>query len=202
MTTLVPPRVLALAGSARAASLNKRLLAVGAAAARAQGAQLTAIDLRDYAMPLYDGDLEAANGQPQAAHELRRLCLAHDALLLATPEYNGFVTPLLVNTFAWLSRLPEGEGLPSGLQATAGVPVALLSASPGGLGGLRSLLATRHYLSMNLGFVVMPEQFALPQAHLAFDDAGALKEPRQQQAVAAVVAALLKRAAALAVRAA
>lgn len=187
-------KLLVFAGSARTGSLNRRLAAVAAQIASAQGAQATLIDLRDYALPLYDGDMEASSGVPQAAHALCKLIAAHDALLIATPEYNGFATPLIVNTFSWLSRIMAKDEQPSGLAVLAGKPAALLAASPGALGGVRSLIFTRQYLSMNLGLLVIPEQHGLAQANLAFDEQGALKEPKQQQAVERVVKALIRAA--------
>src|SRR5574340_1163766 len=77
-------RLLAFAGSARSGSLNKRLAAVAAEAARAAGADVTLLDLGDYDMPLYDGDLEAAHGVPPPAVELKRLFREHHGLLLAS----------------------------------------------------------------------------------------------------------------------
>ena len=190
-------RVLALAGSERQGSWNKRLLAVGAASLRSRGAQVDMLDLRALALPLFDADIENASGVPEAARRLRDALLGADAVLLATPEYNGFPTPLLINSFDWLSRLPAETGLPSGLAATVGKPVGILSASPGQLGGLRSLNFTRQYLSMAFAMLPVPQQFALSKAHEAFDETGALKDGKQQAALEAVAAGLLKVATAL-----
>lgn len=191
-----PVRLLVASGSERRGSLNRKLADVGAAVARGAGAEVTELDLRALALPLYDGDIEAA-GVPAGAFELRDRFADHDALLLATPEYNGFVTPLVVNSFAWLSRVPEADGRPSGLAASGGTVAGLLSASPGYYGGARGLIALRSFLSMNLGLVVVPATHSLPSAAKAFDDAGALVEPRQQQGVERVVRMVLRTAAAL-----
>lgn len=190
-------KLLAISGSARTGSLNSRLLAAAAAAAQARGAQVETIDLRSLALPLYDGDLEKSAGVPDGARRLRDALLAADGVLLATPEYNGFPTPLLVNSFDWLSRLQAEGAVPAGLAATAGKPLGLLSASPGLLGGLRSLNFTRQYLSMAIAMMPVPQQFALSKAHEAFDEAGALKDAKQQASVDAVVASLLRVASAL-----
>jgi chromate reductase, NAD(P)H dehydrogenase (quinone) len=190
-------KLLAISGSARNGSLNGRLLAAAAAAAQSRGAQVDTIDLRSLALPLYDGDLEKNAGVPEGARRLRDALQAADGVLLATPEYNGFPTPLLVNSFDWLSRLQVEGTAPAGLAATAGKPVGIVSASPGLLGGLRSLNFTRQYLSMAIAMMPVPQQFALSKAHEAFDEAGVLKDAKQQASLEAVVNALVKVATAL-----
>ncbi len=191
-----PVRVLVVSGSERRGSLNAKLAALAADVARAQGAQVTRLDLRALALPLYDGDIEAA-GLPAGAAALRDRFADHDALLVATPEYNAFVPPLLVNALDWVSRVPAAGDRPAGLAAMAGTVAGLMSASPGAFGGLRALTALRSFLGQTLGFVVVPQQQPVPQAHQAFDDAGRLREPRLQQGVEGVVAAVLRTAAAL-----
>ncbi len=196
---MAAPRLLVVAGSARAGSWNRKLAGAAAQLARGDGADVHTLDLRELALPVYDGDLEAAAGVPDGARRLRAALSASDALLLVAPEYNGFPPPLVINAFDWLSRLkPEGDA-PGGLAATAGKPAALLAASPGPLGGLRAMNLLRQFLQMTLGMIVVPPQFALGRADQAFDDAGALVEPRAQQAVHGVLAALLRLAQALAV---
>src|SRR5688572_23369630 len=81
-----PPRILAFSGSARRESLNKKLLAVAAAAVREAGAEVTLRDLNDYPVPLYHGDLEDAAGVPENARTLIDLIARHDGLLIASPE--------------------------------------------------------------------------------------------------------------------
>ncbi|MEF7613949.1 NAD(P)H-dependent oxidoreductase [Aquincola sp. MAHUQ-54] len=190
-------KVLVMAGSARQGALSGRLAAAGAAVLAAQGAQTTTLDLRALALPIYDGDLEAAHGVPAPAVRLRDAVAGHDALLLVTPEYNGFPTPLFVNAFDWLSRVPADAGGPQGLAATAGKVAAVLSSSPGALGGLRSLNYVRQYLQMAFGMWVVPQQLALGQAAAAFDERGGLKDPRQAQTLERVMQALLQAAPAL-----
>ncbi len=190
-------KLLAISGSARNGSLNGRLLAAAVQAASLRGAQVETIDLRSLALPLYDGDLEKSAGVPEGARRLRDALHVADGVLLATPEYNGFPTPLLVNSFDWLSRLQAEGTAPAGLAVTAGKPVGIVSASPGLLGGLRSLNFTRQYLSMAIAMMPVPQQFALWKAHEAFDEAGALKDAKQQASLEAVVNALVKVATAL-----
>ena len=189
--------LLVIAGSARAGSLNRRLAAVAAAMAGEAGAEVQELDLRALQLPVYDGDLEAASGVPAAVRPLADALRAADAVLLVTPEYNGFPTPLLINAFDWLSRLGAEGDRPAGLAISAGKPVALLSASPGPLGALRSMNFLRQYLQMAFAMIVVPQQFALSRAHEAFDANGALKEERARSSVAGVLAALGALASAL-----
>ncbi len=174
------PKILAFAGSARKASFNKKLLRVAAEAAREAGADVTLIDLADYPLPLYDGDLEEASGLPENAKKLKALFLQHDGLLLACPEYNSTITPLLKNTLDWVSRAETDDEPP--LAAYRNKTAALLSASPGRLGGLRGLVHVRAILG-NIGVLVLPDQVAVGQAHQLFDESGHLTDARQRQAV-------------------
>ena len=189
--------LLVMSGSQRQGSFNLRLSRIAAGMARERGAQVNELDLRALGLPLYDGDIEAASGVPAGARALQAALAQADAMLLVTPEYNGFPTPLVINAFDWLSRLPAGDGLPTGLSTTANKPVGLLSASPGALGGLRSMNFLRQYFQMNFQMVVQPQQNALSRAGDAFDEAGGLKDPKTVAAVAGVVEALLAFAARL-----
>ena len=186
-------RILAFAGSTRQASHNKRFIRVAAAAVEQAGGSVTSVDLRDYAMPLYDGDLEAANGLPQGAQRLRALMRAHDGYLIASPEYNAGMTGVLKNTIDWTSRPIAGE---LGLACYAGKVVGLISASPGALGGLRGLAQVRAVLTA-LRVVVIPEQVALPHAAKAFGDDGTLIDTARQSAIDAMASRLVTVAAKL-----
>jgi NAD(P)H-dependent FMN reductase len=190
----VAVKLIVTAGSARTGSLNAKLARVAAQVARDAGAEVTEVDLRALALPLYDGDLEASQGVPAGALELRRLFATHQGTLIAAPEYNAFVTPLLLNSLDWTSRVAAGDGLPSGLDAMGGHAVGLLSASPGAFGGMRGLIALRSFLAQSIGMVVVPQTLSVGRAHEAFDEQGALKDTRQQQAVQRVVAAVLQHA--------
>ena len=191
-----PVRVLVVSGSARPGSFNRQLADVAAGLAVAGGAEVTQTDLRALALPLYDAEIEAA-GVPAGALELRRLFATHDAVIIASPEYNGFPTPLLINALDWTSRVPALGDLPSGLVAMGGTVAGVVSASPGALGGLRSLLFVRQFLQLALGLLVVPEQFALGQANKAFDDSGQLIDTKQLQSVQRVVSSVLRTASAL-----
>jgi len=178
------PKILAFAGSLRRDSWNRKLIQVAAEAARVAGAEVTLIDLADYPLPLMDEDLEARDGLPTNAQRLKALFKAHDALLIASPEYNSSLPPLLKNTLDWVSREWQGE---SGLVPYAGKVAALLAASPGAFGGMRMLPHLRQILNA-LGVLVLPGQFSLAHADQAFDDAdGALmlKSPARLHALVA-----------------
>ncbi|MBL27498.1 MAG: FMN reductase [Rhodospirillaceae bacterium] len=182
------PRVLAFAGSLRAGSFNKKLVKVAADAARQVGAEVTLIDLRDFPMPLYDGDIESSSGLPAEAQRLKALFLENDALLIASPEYNGSMTAPLKNALDWVSRR-EGDEPP--LAAYRGKTAALVSASPGALGGIRSLGHVREVL-LNMGVFVVPQRHALSRANTVFDDSGAMTDAQQEAAVMAVAATLVE----------
>lgn len=173
------PKILAFAGSARKDSWNKKLVNIAARGAYAAGAEVTLIDLRDFPLPLYDGDDESENGVPANALRLRELMLSHQGLLLASPEYNGSLSPLLKNVIDWTSRPVDGS---LGLAPYSGKVAALLSTSPGGFGGLRGLVHVRAILG-NIGVIVMPEQLAVGVAHEAFATDGSMTNPKQQAAV-------------------
>ena len=173
------PRILAFAGSARRESFNKRLVVVAAAAAEEAGALVTRLDLKDYPLPLYDGDLEADGGLPQTAVALKKLFVEHEGLMIAAPEYNSSITPLLKNTIDWVSRPADGE---APLVAFRGKWAVLMSASPGRLGGLRGLVHVRSILG-NIGVHVLPDQVAVSSAADAFDDEGRLKGERQRRSI-------------------
>ncbi len=173
------PSVLAFAGSARADSYNAKLVKVAAEGARDAGAEATFVDLRDYPLPLFDQDLEAAEGLPDNAHKLKEIMLEHDGLLIASPEFNSSITPLMKNTIDWMSRASNGE---KGLAAYEGKVAAIMSASPGRLGGLRGLVHLRSILS-NIGVLVIPDQVAVGQAHEAFGPDGSLTDERRRASV-------------------
>ena len=187
------PRLLAFSGSARRGSINQKLVSVAAGLAGDAGADVTLINLRDYPMPLFNQDEEAEFGEPAKARELKALFAAHDGLLIASPEYNGLITPLLKNTLDWLSRKAGDE--PSML-AYRGKTAALLATSYGRLGGLRGLVHARALLT-NLGVTTLPKQAAIGGAGEAFDDDGRLTRESDIRLVDAVVTALVDTTAAL-----
>jgi chromate reductase, NAD(P)H dehydrogenase (quinone) len=176
------PRILAFAGSARRESLNRKLLAAVAAAVRAAGGEVTLLDLNDYPLPLYHGDLEDKDGMPANAQRLVALVTQHPALLIASPEYNSLITPLLKNTIDWCTRADPNP--------FAGKVAAVVSASPGGFGGVRSAQLTRQLL-LHLGCHVVPAQCTLPRADQAFAPDGGLRDAHAATAAQRVAEALV-----------
>lgn len=185
---MAKPKILAFAGSTGSTSFNKKLVKVAAAAARAAGAEVTEVDLKDYPLPLYDCDLEAKDGLPANAKKLQELFKAHRGLLISSPEYNSSISGVLKNTIDWLTRTEKAE--PS-LACFEGKVCALLAASPGALGGLRGLVTVRSILS-NIKVLVLPDQVAVGKAHEAFGDEGKLKDGKQQRSVDALAAELVR----------
>ncbi len=182
-------KLLLIAGSARRGALSVKLRDAARAVAESAGAQASVLDLRELALPLYDGDIEAAQGVPAGAATLRDAIREHDAVLIVTPEYNGFPTPLVINAFDWLSRLKDG------VAATTDKPVALLASSAGALGGLRALSYLRPFLQMNFQMLVVPQQQAVSKAHEAFAADGTLADAKAAAMLTGVVNAVLKLAA-------
>jgi len=181
------PRILVFAGSTRAGSFNRKLARAAAAAATAAGAQVTELELQDHPLPLYDGDLEA-RGMPDGVLHLKSVFKDHNALLIASPEYNSGVSGVLKNMIDWVSRPVQGE--PS-LAAFRNKTAGIVSASTGALGGLRGLSQLRWVLS-NINVLVLPEQLAISKAESAFGESGTLVDPAQQAKLAALSGRLVE----------
>ncbi len=171
--------LLLFSGSLRAASLNKKLLAVADAILKSAGHQTDLVDLKTLAIPLYDGDVEAA-GMPDGVKKLGDAVQSADAIVVASPEYNGSIAAPLKNAIDWLSRLK-----PMPLTAK---PVLLMGASPGALGSIRALGHARAPFEA-VGSYVYPQSFGLPLADKAFADSGDLKEAAVQKRLETLLAA-------------
>lgn len=159
------PKILALSGSLRRDSYNQKLAAALADGARSAGAEVTVISLRDFPLPLFDEDLEAAEGKPDAAKQLKQLFADHNGLIITSPEYNSSLTAALKNAIDWVSRADSADE--PFLSALSGKTALISSASPGGLGGLRGLVHLRAILG-NIGITVLPDQVAVGSAHSVF----------------------------------
>lgn len=173
------PRILAFAGSTRRESFNRKLIKIAVAGAEAAGAKVTLIDLTDYALPLFNQDLEAEQGPPEQATALKKLFFENEGLLMACPEYNSSITPLWKNTIDWVSRQAPGE---APLAAFKGKVATIMSASPGRLGGLRGLVHVRSILG-NIGVVVLPDQIAVSEAHGAFTADGKHHDAKMHESI-------------------
>ncbi len=182
-------KLLFFAGSARKESMNKKLAKLAADMAQDAGAQVTHIDLKDFEMPLYDGDVEAQNGIPENAKKLKQLFVEHDGFFIASPEYNSSMPPLLKNTLDWISRPHEEKE--ASLIAFNGKIAALGAVSPGGLGGLRGLVPLRMMLG-NIGVTVVPSQVAVGSGFQAFDENEHLKDDRQAGMLKATIDEFVK----------
>ena len=191
MTT---PRILAFGGSLRRDSFNQKLAAIAAEGARAAGAEVTLIALRDFPLPVFDQDFEAAEGLPEAAKKLKQLFREHHGLLIASPEYNSGITGALKNAIDWVSRAESDDEPP--LVAFSGKTAILCAASPGALGGLRGLVQVRAILG-NIGVTVLPDQVAVSKAHEAFREDGSLVNEKQAAKVKGLGAQLARHLAKL-----
>ena len=180
---MASPKILAFSGSTRKESLNQKFLVATVEAVRAAGGEVTLINLRDFPLPLYDGDLEDAAGLPENARKLIDLIAGHAGLLIASPEYNAMITPLLKNTLDWCTRADD-DPFP-------GRVAAVVSASPGALGGINSLKLAQQLL-LKLGCHVVPGVTILPQAHKAFGPDGKLIDPRSLKSVQELAARLVE----------
>jgi len=172
-------KILAFGGSVRADSFNKKLVKIAVEGARAAGAEVTLVDLRDFPMPVYDADLETASGLPEHAKRLKKLFLEHDGLMISTPEYNSSIPGTLKNALDWVSRSEQGE---PPLAAYAGKVGIFMSASPGPWGAIRSLGLLRMMLG-NIKVLVLPDFVSIARAGEAFNPDGSLKDAKQAAAV-------------------
>jgi len=189
---MAAPKILVFAGSIRVGSFNARLAALAAKHLALAEADVTRISLADYPMPLYDGNMEAADGPPDNALKLKRLMCMQHGIFIASPEYNASITPLLKNTLDWVSRVREGKEPP--LAAYKNRVFAIGAASNGTYGGMRSLMALRHVLELGCGALVIPEQIAVRDAASAFDDTDNLKDERSARLLAAAMDRLIHMA--------
>jgi len=184
MTTHAPSplNVLIFSASLRAGSLNTRLARHAANHAEALGATVDLCSMHEFDVPLYDGDIEATDGIPPGAEELRRRLVASDAFIIASPEYNGSMPGVLKNLIDWTSR--------SRPQPFDTRHALLLSASPSMAGGNRGLWALRVPLE-HLGARVFPDMFSLAVAHTALAD-GRIADPTLEQRFQSTIRSFLE----------
>ena len=190
-------RLLGIAGSTRRESLHKRLLHVALRAAESEDVRIEHLDLRELDIPLYDSDLEGEEGMPEGVSRLREALKSSDGVVIASPEYNGSLTAVLKNAIDWTSRPDPRFPDDPALVAWRGKVAGILSASPGGLGGIRGLVHLRAILS-HIGMVVVPQQAAIPSGHKSFHENGSILDPNQHAQVESVGRAVAELAAKLA----
>jgi NAD(P)H-dependent FMN reductase len=163
------PLILVIAGSTRKESVHRKLARHAVGSLEATGAEAVLADLRDYPLPLYDGDLEAEQGRPTAAIALKELARRASGFVFASPEYNGSYPAVLKNAIDWMSRPDPGE---RHLAVFRDKPAAIVTATPGPHGGSRGLKQLRELLGM-IGIAVQG-QLGIPNSGEAFDVEGRL----------------------------
>ncbi len=178
-------RILVFAGSIRRGALSGRLAACAAAELASQGATVTAISLKDYELPIYNGDLEKDEGVPENAKRLAREIVKNQGVFIATPEYNNSVPPLLKNAIDWVSRIKPSE-----------VPYrdrvyGIGSSAAGPVGGARALIDLRKIVMPGLGGIVIPEKVEVGLAAEAFDEQNRLMAPALANLLKALCANLI-----------
>lgn len=185
--------ILVFAGSVRRDSLNRKLALVAAQAVDGAGGRATLLELADYPLPIYDGDLEAESGPPQNAFRLQEVMGAHAGFIVVSPEYNHSIPALLKNTLDWVSRTPRVRGS----NPFAGKVAGLMATSPGALGGLQGLDTVQRVLA-TVGAMVLPRMVAVPHGDKAFDGDGRLVDEASTRRVGELAAEVVSVAGKLA----
>ncbi len=180
-------KILVFAGSTREGSLNRKLARVAAAMLKQQDADVTLLDLRDFPMPIYDGDLEVFHGLPERAKALKETLRAHDAFVIASPEYNGSFSALVKNAIDWASRAEPGE---KPAQVFRGKSAVLLATSPGPGASKRGLRHLRELLQM-IGVEVAAQEFTIPKGSDAFTAEGELSRVEDKERLKGVLSAVV-----------
>lgn len=171
-------RVLGIAGSLRAGSLNRALLH----AARELAPDLMRIEISDLAgIPLYNADVEAA-GDPPAVAAFKDAIRAADAVLMATPEYNHGVPGVMKNAVDWASRPPRSAPL-------NGKPVGIVGASPGMTGSARGQSQLRQAFEFTNSYCMPQPEVLVFRAHEKFDADGRLTDAATADFLKAYLAA-------------
>lgn len=182
-------KVVVFSGSTREDSTNRKLANEAADIAKQLGASITIVDLREYPMPFYDADIETKKGMPESAKRLRNLMKESNAIIIATPEYNGSISAVLKNALDWASRNEEGQ--PS-RDAFKGKRFAIMSASPSGGGGSRALSHLRTIIQ-NVGGDVVDSQVSVADSYNAFTTDGSIKNPQTKEKLKQEIQQLLAK---------
>ena len=192
MPVPIIPRILVFAGSLRSGAFSISTADAAMKELALQGAEITRISLGDYPLPIMDQDLEKEDGIPQNALNLARQIGGHDGLLIASPEYNASIPPLLKNALDWVSRVRR-DGSRS-FRPFEGKVAALCSSSDGNFAGVRGLYHLRAVLMACQVEVITP-QCSVARASEAFDDNGQFREERMRRQMETVCETLVERAA-------
>ena len=184
------PIILAVAGSLRQHSFNQRVLKVAINGAEKAGAEVIHINLNDFPMPLYNADDQDKFGFNEHTLRLQALINKADGLLIATPSYNGSLPAVLKNAIDWTSRTNEFY---QKSDLYLGKTAAILSASPGSLGGIHALFHLRDILN-SLKVHVLPNEVAVTFVDEKFDgDSARMIEARTKQALEELGQSLVER---------
>lgn len=194
---MITPKILVFAGSTRSGAISGHVADNAARVLAQAGADVTRISLADYPLPIMDEDLEAEKGIPENAAKLARLIAAHDGVLVATPEYNGSIPPLLKNVIDWVSRVSKDGG--KTIRPYPGRPFALCSSSNGAFAGIRAINHLRAVL-VHVGCDVVSPQCSVARGQEAFDANGEFHDPRSRDVMALVCETLVERAKMLSIR--
>lgn len=160
-----PPKIVSICASQRAGSFNKMLHDYAVSVMESHGAQVTPVDLHALNLPLYCPELDQT-AFPTSAQQLKNHLMAADGIFIASPEYNGLMTPLLYNSITWATR---GEGdMYAGFK---GKCASVMATSPGPMGGLRMIRSLQHMLA-DMGTVIVPGANAIGNAFDVFDKEG------------------------------
>jgi NAD(P)H-dependent FMN reductase len=188
----VVPRILVFAGSVRTGAYSGRTADAAQKELAFQGAEVTRIALADYPLPIFDADLEREQGVPANALKLAGQIAAHDGVLIATPEYNGSIPPLLKNTIDWVSRV-RGAGAGGGGRPLADKAAGLCSSSSGRFAGVRAVNHLRAVL-VRCGMAVVTPECSVPEGAGAFDANGDFTDPKLRQAMEHLCRTLIEAA--------
>lgn len=162
---MTPPTLLGISGALRSGSTNSLLLRE---AARHFGdATYVQADLN---LPLYNGDDEARDGAPATVQTLVEQIRAADAVVIASPEYNGGISGVLKNALDWVSRADTSPWPEK--------PVAVMAAAAGRTGGARGITMLRTCLAPFQARLINGPEILLAESYAAFDDAGHLNNAR------------------------
>lgn len=170
-------QLLGISGALRAGSSNTLLVHE---AARAFGP--TDFTFGDIRFPLFDEDIEGSEGVPAVVHRLADQCLAADAIVISTPEYNKNISGVLKNALDWLSR--------TGKAPLTGKPIAIMSSAAGRAGGERTQFSLRHCLTPFNPRILQGPEIMIAGANAAFAEDGRLKDPKTYEVLARLMTAL------------
>ncbi|QPC86125.1 FMN reductase [Mesorhizobium sp. NBSH29] len=190
-------RILVFAGSIRTGALSGKTADAAMKELAEQGAEISRISLGDYPLPILNQDLEAEEGIPDNAYRLGRQIAAHDGMLVASPEYNSSIPPLLKNCLDWVSRIRKEAGKP--FAPFEGKVAALCSSSDGAFAGVRGLYHLRSVL-LHCKVEVITPQLSVPRAQEAFEEDGSLKDDHLRKSLGKVCRTLIERAQMLSTR--